>query len=154
MRTVVRGTLAVFVLVFAGLQFFGPAKTNPPVTQERTLHAKAPIPADVHATLSRGCWNCHSRETKWPWYSYVAPMSWLVVGDVNTAREHLDFTNWDYSPEEGADLMDSICTQVKRGKMPLKQYVWMHGDAKLSENDVKRLCAWANDTADQLMASH
>ena len=58
------------------------------------------------------------------------------------------------SPEEGADLMDSVCTQIKRRRMPLREYTWMHWGAKLSEDEVKRLCAWAGDTADQLMASH
>ena len=150
----VRALLVTVVLVVAGLQLFGPAKTNPPITPEQTLHAKVPIPPEVHQTLSRSCWNCHSRETKWPWYSYAAPMSWLVVNDVNEARDHLDFTNWDHSPEEGADLMDSVCTEVKRKKMPLKEYLWLHGDAKLSEADVKQICDWANATADQLMSSH
>jgi hypothetical protein len=151
---VVRAFLVAVVVIFAGLQFFGPAKTNPPITPQATLHAKVPIPVDVHRTLSRACWNCHSRETQWPWYSYAAPLSWLVVKDVNEAREHLDFTNWDYSPEEGADLMDEVCTQVKKGKMPLKEYLWLHGDAKLSDADIKRICDWANATADQLMSSH
>jgi Haem-binding domain len=154
MRKVIRAILVTVVVVFAGLQFFGPAKTNPPVTPQRTLHAKVPIPEDVHKTLSRSCWNCHSRETVWPWYSYVAPMSWMVVNDVNEAREHMDFTDWDHSPEEGADLMDSVCTQVKKGKMPLREYTWMHRSAKLTENDVKQICTWANATADQLMSSH
>lgn len=154
MGVIFKAIVAVVMVVFAGLQFMGPAKTNPPVTPAETLHAKVPIPAEVHGVLSRACWNCHSRETRWPWYSYVAPLSWTVIGHVEEGREHLDFTNWTHSPEEGADLLDEVCTQVKRRRMPLREYTWMHWSAALTEADIKRLCAWASDTADKLMASH
>jgi hypothetical protein len=151
---VVKGLLAAAIVIFVGIQFVGPARTNPPFAASQTLHAAAKIPADVHGILSRSCWNCHSNETTWPWYSHIAPLSWSVIGHVNTGREHMNFNVWQHSPEEGADLMDSVCTQVKRGKMPLREYTWMHWDAKLSAADVKRLCTWANDTADALMPSH
>jgi Haem-binding domain len=150
----IRSVVGALVLLFGGLQFMGPARINPAVSPARTLHAKVPIPEDVHAVLSRSCWNCHSRETVWPWYAYVAPISWRVIGHVNEGREHLDFTNWDHSPEEGVDLLDEVCTQVKRGTMPLREYTWMHWNAVLDPKEVTRLCAWANDTADKLMASH
>jgi Haem-binding domain len=150
----VKGVLVAALVVFIGLQFVGPARTNPPVTPARTLHAKAPIPGEVHEILSRSCWNCHSNETQWPWYAYLAPISWNVIGHVNEGREHLNFSDWRKSPEEGADLMDEVCTQVKKGKMPIRQYTWMHWRATLTPADVKRLCDWANDTADALMASH
>jgi hypothetical protein len=151
---IVKGLLVVVSLVFVGLQFLGPSRTNPPVDRAQSLHAKAPIPQEVRGILDRSCWSCHSNETRWPWYGYVAPMSWLVVGHVEDGRSVLNFTQWDYSPEEGADLMDSVCTQVKRGRMPLREYTWMHPSSKLSEADVKALCAWSGDTADKLMASH
>jgi hypothetical protein len=151
---IVKGILVVVSIVFVGLQFVGPARINPPVDAAQTLHAKLPIPQEVRGVLDRSCWNCHSNETRWPWYSYVAPMSWMVIGHVEDGRAQLNFTSWTYSPEEGADLMDSVCTQVKRRRMPLREYTWMHWGAKLSEDEVKRLCSWAGDTADQLMASH
>jgi hypothetical protein len=151
---IVKGLLVVASIVLVGLQFFGPPRTNPPVNTAQTLHVKAPIPQDVKGILDRSCWNCHSSETRWPWYSYVAPMSWMVIGHVEDGRSVLNFTEWSYSPEEGADLMDSVCSEVKKGQMPLREYTWMHWGSKLSEADVKRLCAWSNDTADLLMASH
>jgi hypothetical protein len=151
---ILKGFFATAFVIFAGLQFMGPARTNPPVNQGETLHAKVAIPGEVRTVLDRACWNCHSRETRWPWYSYIAPVSWSVIGHVNEGREHLDFTSWQHTPEEGADLLDSVCRQVKRGEMPLREYTWMHWSAKLSKEDVTRLCDWANDTADALMASH
>lgn len=149
-----KGFLVVVSVVFVGLQFFGPARINPPVDAARTLHAKSAIPQEVKSVLDRSCWNCHSNETKWPWYSYVAPMSWMVIGHVEDGRSVLNFTEWGYSPEEGADLMDSVCAQVKRKRMPLREYTWMHWGATLTDDEVKRICAWSGETADLLMASH
>lgn len=153
-RVIAKGIFIAVSVVFVGLQFFGPARTNPPFDAERTLHAQSAIPQDVKAVLDRSCWNCHSNQTHWPWYSYVAPMSWMVISHVEDGRSVLNFTEWGYSPEEGADLMDSVCAQVKRGRMPLREYTWMHWRASLTEDEVKRICAWSGETADKLMASH
>jgi len=149
-----RGLLATAIIVLAGMQFFGPARTNPATTPAQALAAKIAVPDDIHAVLKRSCWDCHSNETQWPWYAHVAPMSWGVIGDVNEGRDHLNFTDWHYSPEEGADLLDGICKQIKRKRMPLPSYTWIHWGAKLSDAEIKRLCTWANDSAERLVASH
>jgi hypothetical protein len=149
-----RGLLAMGVVVLAGIQFFGPARTNPATAPAQAVSAKMPVPENVHAVLKRSCWDCHSNETQWPWYSHVAPMSWAVVGDVNEGRDHLNFSNWRYTSEEGADLLDKVCKQIKKGKMPLPSYTWIHRSAKLSDTEIKLLCTWANDSADRLVASH
>jgi hypothetical protein len=138
------------LIVLAGIQIFGPARTNPSTTPAQALSAKVPIPDRVQAVLARSCVDCHSNQTHWPWYSYVAPVSWGVIGDVNNGRDHMNLSDWTYTPEEGADLLDGICKQVKRRRMPLTMYSWMHPVSKLSDDDVKALCAWSNDAAEQL----
>lgn len=142
------------LLVLAGIQMVGPARTNPPSAPAQALSAKVPIPDHVQAVLARSCADCHSNQTRWPWYAYVAPVSWGVIGDVNNGRDHMNLSDWRYSPEEGADLIDGICKQVKRRRMPLSMYLWMHGDAKLTDDEIKQVCAWTKDAADQLMPSH
>ena len=149
-----RGLLATVVIVFAGLQFVGPARTNPPWTPSQALAAHVPVPNDVQDVLSRSCWNCHSNQTVWPWYSHIAPLSWRVINDVNAARDQMNFTDWRHSPEESADLLDGICQQVRRHRMPLPSYTHIHGDARLSDKDIKRLCAWTDNAVAQLSASH
>jgi hypothetical protein len=149
-----RALLVAAVVVLAGLQFVGPARTNPRRTPSSALAAKVTVPDDVNKVLKRSCWNCHSSETVWPWYSYVAPISWRVIDDVNEARKQMDLTDWRYSPEEGADLLDGICQQIKRHRMPLPLYTRIHGDARLSDEEIRRVCAWAGDAADRLVASH
>ncbi len=149
-----KAVLALGIVVLAGMQMFGPARTNPPTAPGQALAAKVPVPDHIQTVLQRSCMDCHSNETHWPWYSYVAPMSWGVIGDVNEGRDHMNISDWRYSPEEGAELLDGMCKQVKRRRMPLTAYTWVHWSAKLTDDEIKQVCTWANDSAERLVASH
>ena len=149
-----KAVLGLGLLVLAGIQLMGPARTNPAIAPAQTLASKVQIPDDVQKVLARSCADCHSHETHWPWYSYVAPVSWGVIGDVNNGRDHMNLSDWHYTPEEGAELIDGICKQVRRKRMPLTAYTWMHGDSKLSDAEIKVVCAWSKDAAEQLVPSH
>jgi hypothetical protein len=105
---------------------------NPPVT------ADAPWPDAASAALARqACYDCHSNETDWPLYSYVAPMSWLVRADVQAGRNELNFSKWD----EYRDEADDAAEEVSRGAMPPDRYTRLHPDAKLSDEEVATLVA-------------
>jgi len=147
---IVKRTLLVLVALLVIVQFVGPRRTNPPSDPAVSLKRKAPIPANVDAILTRSCRNCHSNETVWPWYSYVAPISWSVISHVNEGRDHFNLSDWTHTSEEGADLMDNVCREIRRGKMPIPSYTWIHRDARLSDADKKILCRWAADAADAL----
>lgn len=151
MNRILARTLLVGAAALLVAQFVGPKRTNPASDPAQNLARRAPVPADVDAILTRSCRNCHSNETNWPWYSYVAPVSWSVIGHVNEGREHLNFSEWTHTPEEGADLLDSVCSQVRRKRMPLPSYTWVHRDAMLSDADRKLLCRWTSDAADALL---
>lgn len=127
--------VAVLVLL-AGAQLVRPARTNPA--------ADAPLAIGdpgVERVLRRSCFDCHSNETKWPWYSGVAPSSWLVVRDVNEAREELNFSSWK---DPKGELRTEICEKVREGEMPLGIYLPLHAEARLTEADKTLLCRWAN----------
>jgi hypothetical protein len=146
--------LLLFALVvLLVLQFVGPARTNPASDPANSLATKVTIPPDVNALLTRACRDCHSNATRWPWYAYVAPVSWLVISDVNHGREHYNLSNWTETSEEGADLLDEMCQEVKEGKMPLPRYLLMHSEAKLTDADRKLLCDWSNAAAAQMAES-
>jgi hypothetical protein len=149
-----KAVLGLGLLMLAGIQMLGPARTNPPLSPANALAAKVQIPDHVQKVLSRSCADCHSHETTWPWYSYVAPVSWAVIGDVNNGRDHMNLSDWHYSPEEGAELIDGICKQVRRKRMPLTAYTWMHRGSRLSDDEIKQVCAWSKDAAEQLVPSH
>jgi hypothetical protein len=129
------------VLLAAGIQLIRPARTNPPTDPARTLAARGGAPTGAVAVLERACRDCHSNETRWPWYSHVAPVSWWVVDHVNHGRSHFNYSDWArYSASEARDLLKGACQLAREGKMPLPSYLRMHRDARLSPQDVETLC--------------
>ena len=109
---------------------FGHSHWNPPIKKEPVWDS--PQTGDL---IRRACYDCHSNRTTWPWYSNVAPMSWLVQRDVNGGRQHLNFTEWDKPQKHSKDVAE----QVKEGEMPPWFYLPMHPDAKLSEAEKQAL---------------
>jgi hypothetical protein len=97
-------------------------------------------------TLQRACADCHSNETKWPWYSYVAPTSWFVVGHVNNGRRYINFSNWvrpGKEPLDSIDRLKAMCRDVRKGDMPLTSYKLIHWNSWLSADDVDKICEWS-----------
>jgi len=148
---ILKWTAIVLAVVFAGLQFIRPARTNPPIDETRTLQARSSMRPEVAAILNRSCNDCHSHQTRWPWYSNVAPVSWFVINHVNDGRGNVNFSDWaQYSAREQQGLLKQMCREAKSGMMPLGSYLRLHGDAKLSGEDVKMLCDWANAESQRL----
>ena len=101
-------------------------------------------PLEVKALLERSCADCHSNQTVWPWYSYVAPSSWLVERDVRHGRDRMNLSNWSqYSLNQRQEFLADIATAVKNREMPLPQYTWMHHNAEMSDRDIDVLYQWA-----------
>lgn len=130
------------LIVVAVSQVFRPAKTNPKIDPKREIHSNLTVNTHVAATLARACNDCHSNRTVWPWYSHVAPASWLVVSDVNRGRKALKFSEWStYAAEEQREHLQEICKEVTEGEMPGFSYTLMHRDAKLSKADIAAVCS-------------
>lgn len=133
----------VVVIVLIGLQFVRPARTNPAVDQSQTIHARLQVNPQVAAIMDRACQDCHSNNTRWPWYSNVAPVSWFVIDHVNHARSHLNFSEWgSLDNRQAVKKLEEICEEVQDGLMPLESYTYIHWSAKLSPEDKKALCEW------------
>jgi hypothetical protein len=135
-RVVRRGLIAAAVLL-AGIQLVRPARTNPVVPPGNTLADQVEVPAQISGIFNRACVDCHSNRTRWPWYSELAPVSWLLVWHVNEGRPKMNLDNWD-----DATSFKDICREVRTGGMPLKNYLILHPDARLSTQDVQAVCAW------------
>ena len=141
----IRDAALVLIVGAAAIQVARPARTNPPIDPGRTLMAVTHAPADVQSVLERGCRDCHSHETRWPWYSNVAPVSWLVIDDVNHGRRHFNYSDWaQYDRDKMPQLLKDICEQTRKGEMPLPSYLWVHPDSRLSDRDVSLLCDWSD----------
>jgi hypothetical protein len=149
--TLLKRIVLGFLIVLAGMQFFRPDRANPPVDPARSVDAAATVQASVAAILKRSCYDCHSSETRWPWYSAIVPMGWGVAEDVKEGRSHMNLSEWGaYPPNKRVGILEKMCDEVREGRMPLKQYLWLHRDARLSEADWKSVCDWSMDEADRL----
>lgn len=125
--------------------------TNPPIESTLTVEASGHLPPEVDSILERACKNCHSYETRWPQYSRVALVSQLITYDVDRARRMLNLSRYNrYKPRRARVWIDSACSAVEEGRMPLPRYQWMHEEARLSERDIRSLCDWANNESERL----
>jgi cytochrome c len=106
--------------------------------------AGAQIPEPMRRLLERKCGNCHSDAVDWPFYSRVAPVSWLLEHDVLEARQHMNLSRWEtYSNQEKSDVLSRLAAKVRSGEMPPARYIAMHGDSKLLSKEQDSLYAWA-----------
>lgn len=128
------GLLALVLVI----QLVPVERSNPPV--RTTIDP----PDDVERILRRACWDCHSNETEWPWYAYVAPVSWYVADDVHEARDDMNFTEWPAGdPDAARDLVEEIGEQIEDDAMPPDSYRWMHLEARLTPEERQTLIDWS-----------
>ena len=127
-------------VILIAIQFIPVNKTNPPVTAE--LNA----PTEIMSVFKKSCYDCHSNETEWPWYSFVAPVSWIVSGDVKDGRLHLNFSKWEnFSRKNIVKMKEEIWEEIERGKMPLGKYIFMHPEAELDHKETDLIKEWAGE---------
>jgi hypothetical protein len=127
-------------VAFAAIQIIPAARSNPP-------EASAPTaPVAIVALLKRACYDCHSNRTRWPWYSYVAPASWVVSRHVIDARRRLNFSEWEAyasDPDTAAHKLAEIADPVSKGEMAPRYYRMMHPAAQLNRVEREELVRWA-----------
>jgi len=129
------------VLLAAAIQLIPIQRDNPPVSAEINLTE------DLELVFRKACYDCHSNETSWPWYSNIAPVSWLVVHDTRSGRRHLNFSEWGLLPEKKRhELKNEIWDTVEEGEMPLWFYVLVHSEAKLTEDERTLIQHWSRQS--------
>ena len=140
--------IGVFIIA---LQFTTPRHTNPTFDEGQTLQAMTAVPPDVSALFARSCADCHSNQTNWRWYTYVAPVSWFTVGHVNDGRAELNFSEWGHYSQRMKDTrLKAICAQSQGGSMPLASYAFVHREVRLSPGEVKMICEWTERARKEL----
>lgn len=137
-RMIVRWSALGLGIVFLALQFVPVDRDNPPVDLD------VDAPGEVAAILRRACYDCHSHETRWPWYSHVAPLSWWIAEHVERGRADLNFSQWPmFDLVEQGMVLEDIEEQIRKGEMPLNNYLILHPEARLSKEDREALLEWA-----------
>ncbi len=147
MRNKWKGGIGVAVVILVLVQLIRPAHSNPPITAGETIQARLPIDPVVDSMLIRSCNDCHSNLTVWPWYTNVAPASWLIVSDVRRGRAELNFSEWGtYSIKKQQELLKETCEEASERKMPVAAYTLLHPPAKFTDADIAAVCAWTRTT--------
>ena len=128
------------LIVIAVIQFIPVDRTNKPVKKSENFVDVLQTPGNVQKILKNACYDCHSNETKYPDYAYVAPISWSIKDHVNEGREHLNFSEWTkFNPDLKKDALERAIETVQNGKMPLPGYIVYHPEANLTGADRKIL---------------
>lgn len=130
---------------FASLQFSNPSPVKRPVENDFITTMKPPV--RVAAMLRGACYDCHSNETKWPWYSRIAPVSWMITDDVGHARRKLNFSEWRADAAVVSRQLTDIDSELKSGEMPPRQYALLHASARLGKDQRDELAAWMTSQA-------
>ena len=151
MKKILKISFIILVAAFIIVQFFRPERlTTNEVTKDEITNVLK-VPDNVHTILQRSCFDCHSNHTVWPWYTNVAPVSWLVADDVNSGRKKMNFSEWGkMKVSRQSTQLQKICDNIKEGDMPLPKYLMIHRDAVLAQEEKDILCKWANDLSDSL----
>ena len=138
---------AIFVIGFIVMQIIPVERSNPKT--DPALEIK--VPDNVKMVFKRSCYDCHSNETKWPWYSNIAPIKWFIARDVHVGRQWLNFSEWEsYDEEKKRKLKEMIFTAIGLA-MPLGMYVKAHPKAKLSSKDREIIRKWTGLTPEDVM---
>jgi hypothetical protein len=147
MKRILKWGLGVLALLFVGIQLVPVERANPSSDPSRAIWAGTQVTPEVAGLLRNSCGDCHSNDTRWPWYSHLAPVSWFVTEHVKDGRRHLNFSEWLQDaggPRRAAPekRLEEICDEVSKGGMPLRSYSLIHRNASLSADDVRRICEW------------
>lgn len=145
--------LILVVIFFGILQFFGGSRPEVSEPTPADLFQSAQVPKEVASLLRNSCYDCHSNETKYPWYAGVAPVSWLVYRDVREGRKELNFSVWSaLRLSQKAKMLTKIEREVSEGEMPMFIYPLMHGHARLSQADRKLISNWTESYGESLFS--
>jgi Haem-binding domain len=140
-QAVLIGGAGLLVLASVFVHPFGAVKAR---TSNAPLLSRASVDPSVVRIVERSCQSCHSERTDWPWYSYVAPMSWLIENDVRNGRSHMNLSHWDeYTLDKQQEILTELSAAVRSRQMPLPRYLQLHPSAKLSDAEIDQIYQWA-----------
>jgi hypothetical protein len=138
---IAKWVIAALAIALVAIQLVPVDRTNPPVEEE------VPATAEVRSVLRRACYDCHSNETVWPWYSRIAPVSWMLERDVREGRAELNYSTWKrYTEKQRLKKLRESWKEVEEGEMPPWFYLPPHPAARLSAEDQAALRAWSEST--------
>ena len=132
-----------FIVVFIVIQVFRINKTITPVNEQTDFMAVTQINPEVATILKNACYDCHSNQPTYPWYTSVAPVSWWIKNHINEGSKHLNFSIWQtYTVKRKDHKLEECVEMIEEGEMPMNSYTWMHPEAKLTDAQKQLLIDW------------
>ena len=145
-----KATIMVIVLLVA-IQFFKTKENKSIQVSENAITQHYDVPENIQNILKTSCYDCHSNNTNYPWYSKIQPVKWWLANHVNEGKEKLNFDEfYSYSTKRKLHKLDEVIETIKDNEMPLKSYMLIHGDAKLTVNDKSELEAWVKNLKNEI----
>jgi hypothetical protein len=133
------------------IQFFPGEKPAVSADNPGDIHNEVLVNPEVSGILKAACYDCHSNETKYPWYASVAPVSWLVIHDTNEGRDELNFSEWaTYSAKRKHHKLEEVIEMVEEGEMPLAVYNITHPEGRLTDAQIEALISWAKARMEEI----
>lgn len=150
-KKILLGLLAVLVII----QFIHPKKNSAEGPQPNYIGNVYPVPADVKQVLDKACNDCHSNNTRYPWYANLQPVHWWLEKHVADGRKHINYDEYTHKPlRYQYHKMEETIEMVKEGEMPLNSYTWTHKDAKLTDAEKALLTGWAQSVMTAMEARY
>ena len=145
----------LLLIALVAIQFFHPKKNIHVVDQPNAISKKFQVSADVKIILDKACMDCHSNNTRYPWYNNIQPVAWWLNDHVIDGKKELNFDEYiNKRPRFQYRRMEQTIDLVKKGEMPLDSYTWIHKDAILSEEEKTKLFDWAQSVMDTLKTQY
>ena len=133
----------ILILVFAVMQLFTIEKVEFKEPDTNDLFAIENVEEGIEVLIRKNCYDCHSNQVKYPWYSNLAPVSWWIQDHIEHGREHLNFSEWGtYSAKKKAHKAEEAYEEVEEGEMPLPSYAFIHRHANLNDDEKHELEEW------------
>ncbi len=141
----IKKILILLLVALVVIQFFHPKRNKTTIEQPNYIGSVYSLPEDVKSILAKACNDCHSNNTRYPWYAKVQPVDWWMTNHINEGKKELNLDEFaGRSQRFQYNKMEKLIKQVKEGEMPLNSYLWIHKDAKLTDDEKNKLIDWAN----------
>ena len=155
MKARMKKAALVAVTIFVLIQFIQPARNESGQVLDTDISKIVALPESVQGILARSCFDCHSNNTHYPWYTYIQPGGWFMAYHIRNGKDKLNFSEFGaYSKRRQTSKLESIGKQIEGEVMPLRSYLLLHRNAVLSPSEKELLVNWANDSRDSLANNH
>jgi len=155
LKKILKRTFQILLLAFIVIQFFRPAKNRSEGVSANDITKVYAVPENVQAILKTSCYDCHSNNTVYPWYSQIQPAAWWLDDHIQEGKRELNFSEFaSYRIGRQYRKLNEINEQVKEGEMPLDSYLWIHKNAKLDEQQKLALANWVTAVRDTIKANY